>query len=104
MANAIIDALAPFGVTHLEMPLNRKSSGGSCTRAHKHEQGFLMHEQHWTASLTPLMAVGVALLLGAGLIWASGASVLEAYGGLFAGMCGSWQALSETGWRLRRIS
>ena len=29
------------------------------------------------------MAVGVALLLGAGLIWASGASVLEAYGGLF---------------------
>ncbi len=43
------------------------------------------------------MAVGVALLLGAGLIWASGASVLEAYGGLFAGMCGSWQALSETG-------
>ena len=55
-----------------------------------------MHEQHWTASLT-IMAVGVALLLGAGLIWASGASVLEAYGGLFAGMCGSWQALSETG-------
>jgi simple sugar transport system permease protein len=56
-----------------------------------------MHEQHWTASLMPLLAVGVALLLGAGLIWASGASVLEAYGGLFAGMCGSWQALSETG-------
>jgi ABC-type uncharacterized transport system permease subunit len=56
-----------------------------------------MYEQHWTASLTPLIAVGVALLLGAGLIWASGASVLEAYGGLFAGMCGSWQALSETG-------
>ena len=56
-----------------------------------------MYQQHWTASLTPLMAVGVALLLGAGLIWASGASVLEAYGGLFAGMCGSWQALSETG-------
>ena len=56
-----------------------------------------MYQQHWTASLTPLMAVGVALLLGAGLIWASGASVLEAYGGLFAGMCGSWPALSETG-------
>src|SRR5262245_4986788 len=56
-----------------------------------------MHEQHWAASLTPLMAVGVALLLGAGLIWTSGASVLEAYGGLFIGMCGSWQALSETG-------
>ena len=56
-----------------------------------------MHEQHWTASLTPLMAVGAALLLGAGLIWTSGASVLEAYGGLVVGMCGSWQALSETG-------
>ena len=56
-----------------------------------------MHEQHWTASITPLIAVGVALLLGAGLIWASGASVLEAYGGLFVGMCGSWRALSETG-------
>src|SRR5262245_36832057 len=56
-----------------------------------------MHEQHWTTSMTPLMAVGVALLLGAGLIWTSGASVLEAYGGLFIGMCGSWQALSETG-------
>ena len=56
-----------------------------------------MYQQHWTASITPLMAVGVALLLGVGLIWASGASVLEAYGGLFAGMCGSWQALSETG-------
>src|SRR6266853_6169961 len=57
----------------------------------------VMHEQHWTASITPLIAVGVALLLGAGLIWTSGASVLEAYGGLFAGMCGSWPALSETG-------
>jgi len=42
------------------------------------------------------MAVGVAFILGAGLIWASGASVLQAYGGLFEGMCGSWRALSET--------
>jgi len=25
VANAIIDALAPFGVTHLEMPFNRSS-------------------------------------------------------------------------------
>jgi len=56
-----------------------------------------MDQQHWTASFTPLMAVGLALLLGASLIWASGASVLAAYGGLLAGMCGSWQALSETG-------
>ena len=56
-----------------------------------------MDQQHWTASLTPLIAVGVALLLGASLIWASGASVLAAYGGLLAGMCGSWQALSEMG-------
>ena len=44
----------------------------------------------------PLMAVGTALILGAGLIWVSGASVLAAYGGLFEGMCGSWRALSET--------
>lgn len=44
----------------------------------------------------PFYAVGTALLLGAGLIWASGADVLEAYGGLFAGMCGSWRALVET--------
>lgn len=40
---------------------------------------------------------GAALLLGAGLIWASGASVLEAYRGLLAGMAGSWPALIETG-------
>src|SRR5438034_10721585 len=56
-----------------------------------------MPQRDWTAGLTPLIAVGVALVLGAGLIWASGASVLAAYGGLFEGMCGSWRALSETG-------
>src|SRR5215471_15469785 len=56
-----------------------------------------MPQRDWTAGLMPLMAVGVALVLGAGLIWASGANVLEAYGGLFEGMCGSWRALSETG-------
>ena len=50
VANAIIDALAPFGVTHLEMPLNRKSSGGSCTRAHKHERGIGIPEQPSSAS------------------------------------------------------
>ena len=53
-----------------------------------------MPQRDWTAVLMPLIAVGVALVLGAGLIWASGASVLEAYGGLFEGMCGSWRALS----------
>src|SRR6516165_225783 len=66
-------------------------------RGNKTQGHSTMYQQHWTASLTPLMAVGVALLLGASLIWASGASVLEAYGGLLASMCGSWQALSETG-------
>ena len=62
-----------------------------------------MHEQHWTASLTPLMAVGVALLLGAA---SSGPVVPVCWRptGIVRGMCGSWQALSETGWRLRRIS
>jgi simple sugar transport system permease protein len=43
-----------------------------------------------------LVAVGMALSLGAGLIWASGASVLAAYGSLLEGMCGSWRALAET--------
>src|SRR6266446_9397448 len=56
-----------------------------------------MRQFDWTAGIMPLLAVGMALLLGAGLIWASGASVLEAYGGVFAGMCGSWHALGETG-------
>jgi len=56
-----------------------------------------MRQFDWTAGIMPFLAVGVALLLGAGLIWASGASVLEAYGGVFAGMCGSWHALGETG-------
>jgi general nucleoside transport system permease protein len=50
----------------------------------------------WTALLLPICALGTALLLGAGLIWASGANVFAAYGGLFAGMCGSWPALVET--------
>jgi len=45
----------------------------------------------------PLITVGVALGLGASLIWASGASVLEAYGSLVEGMGGSWRALAETG-------
>ncbi len=44
----------------------------------------------------PLCAVGLALALGACLIWASGANVLTAYGGLLTGMVGSWGALAET--------
>jgi simple sugar transport system permease protein len=52
--------------------------------------------QHWTELLFPFCAMGTALLLGAGLIWMSGASVFAAYGGLFEGMCGSWQAVVET--------
>jgi len=52
-----------------------------------------MYQQHWTASHTPLRAVSVAVLRGAGRIWASGARVLEAYGGWCAGMWGAWQAL-----------
>jgi len=56
-----------------------------------------MLQRDWTTGLMPLVAVGVALLLGASLIWASGASVLQAYGGLFEGMVGSWRALGETG-------
>lgn len=56
-----------------------------------------MHSSRWSTILLPLCAVSVALLLGALLIWASGASVLAAYGGLLMGMAGSWQALSETG-------
>jgi simple sugar transport system permease protein len=55
-----------------------------------------MLQHDWIEGVMPLIAVSTALLLGAGLIWASGASVLAAYGGLFAGMCGSWRALSET--------
>lgn len=56
-----------------------------------------MPAPRWSALLLPFLALSVALLLGALLIWASGASVLAAYGGLFMGMAGSWQALSETG-------
>jgi len=41
-------------------------------------------------------ALLTALLLGAVLIWASGASVFEAYRGLFEGMCGSRRSLVET--------
>lgn len=55
-----------------------------------------IRRRDWTEVVLPPCAVGTALLLGAGLIWASGASVVEAYSGLFEGMCGSWRALIET--------
>ncbi len=55
-----------------------------------------LRQSHWTDVLLPIYAVGTALLLGAGLIWVSGASVAEAYLGLFEGMLGSRRALVET--------
>jgi ABC-type uncharacterized transport system permease subunit len=60
--------------------------------------GYLaaLRQFHWTNILLPLYAVGTALLLGAALIWASGASVVEAYLGLFEGMLGSRRALVAT--------
>jgi len=51
---------------------------------------------NWADMLVLPCALITALLLGAGLIWASGASVVEAYYGLFEGMCGSRRALVET--------
>ena len=33
IVNAAVDALAPFGVTHVDMPLTLRSSGGRCGRA-----------------------------------------------------------------------
>jgi simple sugar transport system permease protein len=49
----------------------------------------------WTV-LAPVGAVGVALLLCAVLVAASGAPVLPAYGVLVKGALGSWFAISET--------
>lgn len=56
-----------------------------------------MEQARWRFLLLPGWALGVAGLLGAILIWASGASVVAAYGGLLVGMAGSWSALGETG-------
>jgi general nucleoside transport system permease protein len=58
----------------------------------------------WVATLTgslaglaiPFLAVVTALLIGAVVIWASGASVLDAYEGLFEGALGSPRAWAET--------
>lgn len=55
-----------------------------------------LRQSHWTDVLLPIYAVGTALLLGACLIWVSGASVTEAYLGLFEGMLGSRRTLVET--------
>ena len=55
-----------------------------------------MWRYDWTGVLVVPGALLTALLLGAVLIWASGASVFEAYRGLFEGMCGSRRSLVET--------
>ena len=57
---------------------------------------FDRQQRDWTDLLVLPCAVITALLLGAALIWVSGASVIEAYRGLFEGMCGSRRALVET--------
>lgn len=56
----------------------------------------VLQRWRWTAWVVPCSAVSVALVCGAFLVWASGASVTAAYGGLLAGMCGSWSAVGET--------
>ena len=55
-----------------------------------------LRQYRWADILLPIYAVVTALLLGAGLIWLSGASVVDAYLGLFEGMLGSRRALVET--------
>jgi simple sugar transport system permease protein len=47
-------------------------------------------------SAIPFLALFTALVFGAILIWASDASFIDAYYGLFKGMVGSRQALTET--------
>ncbi|MEN9933622.1 MAG: hypothetical protein RLZZ387_201 [Chloroflexota bacterium] len=46
--------------------------------------------------LVPLLAIFTALVVGALIIFATGASVISAYSGLFAGALGSPQALANT--------
>lgn len=55
-----------------------------------------LRQSQWTDALLPFYAVGTALLLGAVLIWASGANAAEAYLGLFEGMLGSRRAVVAT--------
>jgi len=49
-----------------------------------------------TEMMIPVLAVFTALVCGAIIIWLSGASVFEAYRGLFEGMLGSRRAFAET--------
>ncbi|MBC8161177.1 MAG: ABC transporter permease [Roseiflexaceae bacterium] len=46
--------------------------------------------------LVPILAIFTALLIGAGIIWATGANVAAAYTGLFSGAFGGVQAISNT--------
>jgi simple sugar transport system permease protein len=50
----------------------------------------------FTDVLVPLLAILTALVIGAVIIFATGASVVAAYSGLFAGALGSPQALANT--------
>lgn len=52
--------------------------------------------QLFTELLVPLLAIVTALVIGALIIVATGYSVIEAYGGLFAGSLGSPRALANT--------
>lgn len=55
-----------------------------------------LRSRDWTESLIPFLAVFTALVVGAILIWGTGANVVAAYRGLFEGMLGSPRALAET--------
>src|SRR5262245_44583879 len=46
--------------------------------------------------LVPLLAIFTALLIGALIIWATGASVVAAYSGLFKGALGNPKAIANT--------
>lgn len=47
-----------------------------------------------------ILATGLALLLGAGLIVAVGVNPADAYGSLWSGSVGSWDALAQTSLRM----
>ena len=49
----------------------------------------------WTTPF-PLLCCGHCLWIGGGILWASGANVMVAYGSLLEGMAGSWRAVLET--------
>lgn len=55
-----------------------------------------IRSQNWTEGLIPFLALLTALVIGAILIWATGASVADAYLGLFQGMFGSARAIADT--------